>query len=209
MKKLTSKSKKSITIAVSIGIVTTFIYLGIIDKNSANKIISNVSNSQYIKENTDKTESSTNTIQSIDSSKFTEAYVKRVVDGDTIVVIIEGKEYKVRLIGVNTPESTTKTEPYGKEASKFTEKSLTKKTVYLEKDVSDTDKYNRLLRYVWLEIPTNIDESQIRTKMFNSCLLIEGYGQVATYPPDVKYVEYFKNMGVEARKNKVGLWNLK
>ncbi|MEG0872820.1 MAG: thermonuclease family protein [Clostridia bacterium] len=209
MKKLTSKSKKSITIAVSIGIVTTFIYLGIIDKNSANKIISNVSNSQYIKENTDKTESSTNTIQSIDSSKFTEAYVKRVIDGDTIVVIIEGKEYKVRLIGVNTPESTTKTEPYGKEASKFTEKSLTKKTVYLEKDVSDTDKYNRLLRYVWLEIPTNIDESQIRTKMFNSCLLIEGYGQVATYPPDVKYVEYFKNMGVEARKNKVGLWNLK
>ena len=75
--------------------------------------------------------------------------VGRVVDGDTIETS-DGR--KVRLIGVNTPESTTRTEEYGKEASNYTKSKLEGKQVWLQKDVSNTDRYSRYLRIIWLEI---------------------------------------------------------
>lgn len=132
----------------------------------------------------------------------------RVVDGDTIVATIDNTDYKVRMIGINTPESTTKIEEYGKEASNYTNKSLLRKKIYLEKDVNETDKYSRLLRYIWLEIPTEISEKQIQEKMFNAILVLNGYAQVATYPPDVKYVNYFTKLQATAREQKLGLWGL-
>lgn len=132
-----------------------------------------------------------------------EVTVSRVVDGDT-VELSDGS--KVRLIGVNTPESTTRTEPYGKESSDYTKNQLTNKTVYLEKDVSETDKYGRLLRYVWLDIPKEISDSEIRTKMYNAILTTEGYAEASTYPPDVKYQEYFTKYNAEARNANKGLW---
>lgn len=132
-----------------------------------------------------------------------EAKVKRVVDGDTIE-LEDGK--KVRLIGINTPESTTKHEPYGKEASNYTKSELEGKTVYLEKDVSETDRYGRLLRYVWINIPKDKSETEIRTNMFNALLALNGFAQQSTYPPDVKYQNYFGKYAAEARKNNKGLW---
>ncbi|MGI9951991.1 thermonuclease family protein [Moorellaceae bacterium AZ2] len=118
--------------------------------------------------------------------------VTKVVDGDTVEVRFgDGRQEKLRLIGVDTPESTIQQEPYGKEASSFTRSKLLGRTVYLEKDVSERDKYGRLLRYVWLEKPGSLTKSEIRNKMFNAILLLNGYAQVATYPPDVKYVDYF------------------
>lgn len=145
-----------------------------------------------------------------ENQNFKEAKVKRVIDGDTIVVTIEQKDYKIRLIGVNTPESTTKIEEYGKEASQYTKSVLTVgKTIFLEKDVSETDKYGRLLRYIWLEVPSeNIDKNVIRGKMFNAHLLLDGYAQIATYPPDVKYVNIFKEFEKEAKEKNIGLWGL-
>jgi len=134
--------------------------------------------------------------------------VTRVIDGDTIEVEMRGETYKVRLIGINTPESTTRIESYGKEASNFTKSQLLGKKVYLEKDVSETDKYGRLLRYVWLKKPSELTDSEIRTKMFNAILVLEGYAQAATYPPDVKYAEYFAKYEAEARENNRGLWAL-
>ncbi|NLH36609.1 MAG: nuclease [Thermotogaceae bacterium] len=134
--------------------------------------------------------------------------VTRVIDGDTIEVEMRGETYKVRLIGINTPESTTRIESYGKEASNFTKSQLLGKKVYLEKDVSETDKYGRLLRYVWLKKPSEPTDSEIRTKMFNAILVLEGYAQAATYPPDVKYAEYFAKYEAEARENNRGLWAL-
>ncbi len=134
--------------------------------------------------------------------------VTRVIDGDTIEVRMSGETYKVRLIGINTPESTTRVEPYGKEAAEFTKSQLLGKKVYLEKDVSETDKYGRLLRYVWLKKPSELTDSEIRTKMFNAILVLEGYAQAATYPPDVKYAEYFAKYEAEARENNRGLWAL-
>lgn len=143
----------------------------------------------------------------INDDSFTKAVVKRVVDGDTIIAVIDNKEYRIRLIGINCPEYTSKIEVYGKEATEYTTKMLTGKTIYLEKDVSETDKYNRLLRYVWLQVPKQFSEEEIKNKMFNAMLVLNGYAQTTTYPPDVKYANHFKNFSEQARKNNVGLWN--
>ncbi|HEY9060236.1 MAG TPA: thermonuclease family protein [Pseudobacteroides sp.] len=140
---------------------------------------------------------------------FAAVQVIRAVDGDTIEAsFLNGSTEKIRLIGVNTPESTTRHEPYGSEASNFTKKSLAGKTVYIEKDVSERDKYGRLLRIVWLENPVEITETNIRSKMFNAILVLKGYAQASTYPPDVKYSEYFTKFAKEAREANVGLWSL-
>lgn len=147
-----------------------------------------------------KTESKT---KALSQFNLKEVSVARVVDGDTIE-LTDGS--KVRIIGVNTPESTTKQEPYGEEASNYTKSQLTGKTIYLEKDVSETDKYGRLLRYIWLDVPKEISDSEIRAKMFNANLLLNGYAQVSTYPPDVKYQEYFTKFNAEARNANKGLW---
>lgn len=137
--------------------------------------------------------------------KFVEAKLIRVVDGDTIVVEINEKEYKVRLIGIDTPESVASQEyldktgkentQIGIDASNYTKKILENvTTIYLEKDVSDTDKYNRLLRYVWIEKPNDINIDTISTQMLNGILLKNGIAQIATYQPDIKYVEIFKEL---------------
>ncbi|RSK29360.1 nuclease [Bacillus sp. HMF5848] len=130
--------------------------------------------------------------------------VGRVVDGDTFVTE-NGR--KVRLIGVNTPESTTRTEEYGKEASKYTTSRLEGQRVYMQRDVSETDRYGRLLRVVWFEVPTDdLNEQEIRNKMFNAELVLNGYAEPSTYPPDVKYSELFRKFAREAREKGTGLW---
>lgn len=152
---------------------------------------------------------SQNTTENKININLVKGKVERVVDGDTAIINIDGKSHRVRFIGVNTPESTTRIEEYGKEASNFTKKYLTGKEVYLEKDVSQTDKYDRLLRYIWLENPDNLSLEEIESKMFNAILLKEGYAQVATFPPDVKYVEKFKIIQRKAREQNLGLWQKK
>lgn len=130
--------------------------------------------------------------------------VGRVVDGDTIETT-DGQ--KIRFIGVNTPESTTKTETFGKEASNYTTSKLYGQQVWIQKDVSDTDRYGRLLRIIWLAIPTDdMNETEIRAKMFNADLVLNGYAEPSTYPPDVKYSEYFVKFAREARESGTGLW---
>jgi len=126
------------------------------------------------------------------------AQVVRVIDGDTFEVNLNGKTEKVRLIGVDTPETVHPIigeEPYGKEASNFTKSQLEGKQVKLELDVQERDQYGRILAYVWLN-----------GKLFNEVLLREGYAQVATYPPNVKYVEKFTAAQKEAREAGRGLW---
>ena len=110
-----------------------------------------------------------------------------VVDEDTIDVRIAGRELRVRYIGIDTPETVHPTrgeEPYGREASNRNKQLVSGQTVYLEKDLSETDQYGRLLRYVWLA-----DGS-----MVNALLVSEGYAQVTAYPPDVKYAHMFSEL---------------
>lgn len=130
--------------------------------------------------------------------------ISRVVDGDTIETA-DGR--KIRLIGVNTPESTTKKETFGKEASEYTASKLDGKEVWMQKDVSETDRYGRQLRIIWLEIPADdMNEDEIRSKMFNADLVLNGFAEPSTYPPDVKYSELFAKFSREARESGTGLW---
>jgi micrococcal nuclease len=125
--------------------------------------------------------------------------VTRVVDGDTLIVDVDGSEERVRLIGVDTPESVHPDEkrnvPYGAAASEFTKTLTEGKTVTLELDVQERDRYGRLLAYVYLD-----------EVMLNKTLLSEGYAKLATYPPNVRYVDEFTQLQAEARENGAGIW---
>lgn len=124
--------------------------------------------------------------------------IARVVDGDTVE--LENGQ-KVRYIGINTPETVDprrKVECFGKEASAFNANLVKGKTVRLEKDVSETDKYGRLLRFVYLEDGTFVNEILVR----------EGYAYASAYTPDVTRKELFAEAEKDARENHRGLWAL-
>jgi micrococcal nuclease len=125
--------------------------------------------------------------------------VTRVVDGDTIDISpsVEGLS-RVRLIGMDTLEVYFGTQPYGQEASAFAKRELEGEEVGLELDVQKIDPYGRLLAYVYLS----------NGEMFNETLLEEGYAQVATFPPNVKYVDRLLEAQREARAANRGLWGL-
>lgn len=140
------------------------------------------------------------------------ARVSRVVDGDTIVVSVDRRRERTRLIGVDTPElhqsakldrdawefgvSEEAIRELGRLSSNFTSRYLLGQDVALELDVQKRDRYRRLLAYVWLEDGT----------LFNMLIVREGYALVSTYPPNVKYVEVFLACQREARENLRGLW---
>lgn len=143
------------------------------------------------------------------NSKFVKASLVRVVDGDTIVVDIDNEQVKVRLIGIDTPESVASEEylkktgktnsQEGKDASEVTKSILADYSeVYLQKDVSETDKYGRLLRYVWLEVPDDkTDVNEISTKMLNAILLEKGVAKAVTYKPDIEYKDVFEDLELD------------
>jgi micrococcal nuclease len=143
---------------------------------------------------------------------ITPVTVQRVIDGDTVEVDYFGKKESVRLIGVDTPETkhpTKGVQPYGREASVFTKSALEGRNIWLEFDVEQRDRYGRLLAYVWTSEPsirTVPGDAELRSKMFNARLLLDGYAQIATFPPNVRYVDYFKVYQTEARENGRGLW---
>lgn len=124
----------------------------------------------------------------------TDCTVTNVVDGDTFDCETSSGVKRIRLIGMNTPEKNT---DEGKKASIYTASLLNiDSKVDLELDVREYGPYKRLLAYVYLQDGT----------MLNELLVREGYAQVATYPPNVKYVEAFKKAQEHARMNKKGLW---
>jgi micrococcal nuclease len=129
---------------------------------------------------------------------LTPARVTRVVDGDTIRVEIGGEEFRVRYIGIDTPETVDPRRPVqclGQQASERNRQLVEDKVVGLEKDVSDTDSFGRLLRYVW-----------VGDRMTNAALVEEGFALASTYPPDVRYVDRFASLQTQARENGRGLW---
>jgi micrococcal nuclease len=121
-----------------------------------------------------------------------------VVDGDTIDVSINGQKKTVRYLLVNTPETVdprTPIECFGKEASAANKAMVKGKAVYLAKDISETDQFGRTLRYIFTQ-----------DAFINAELVKAGYAQVATYPPDVKYEQYLRDLERQAREAKRGLW---
>lgn len=129
------------------------------------------------------------------------AEVVRVVDGDTIVVRIDGQEEKVRLIGINTPESVDPRKPvecFGKDASKHAAELLPEGTaVRLVRDVEARDRYQRLLAYVY-----RADDGLF----VNLAQVTDGFAEPATYPPNVAHVDEFAAAARTARDRNIGLW---
>jgi len=124
--------------------------------------------------------------------------VVEVVDGDTIKVEINGETKSLRLIGIDTPEKNHPSKPvecFSQEASDKTTELVNGKEVKLEKDVSETDKYGRLLRYIY-----------VGDIFINDYLVRQGYAQASSYPPDVKYQDQLTGAEREARENNRGLW---
>lgn len=139
--------------------------------------------------------------------------VMRIIDGDTFEALSGSDTVTIRLIGVDCPESRKNKKAYndakksendveiivamGELAKEFTKEQLKNgDTVYLELDVGENDKYGRILAYVWLN----------DTLMFNMLILKEGYAQMMTIPPNVKYQEEFLKAYKSARENEKGLW---
>lgn len=124
--------------------------------------------------------------------------VTRVIDGDTIEVATENGGKRVRYIGIDTPETVHPSKPvecFGKEASDKNRELVEGKWVRLEGDVSDTDRYGRWLRYVYVD-----------DVFINELLVAEGYANVVTYPPDVLHTELFRESERIAREQGLGLW---
>ncbi len=162
----------------------------------------------YIKENPEEyakniTSVTKDTVASY-GYELVECTLVRVVDGDTLVVNINDEETKIRLIGINTPESVASKEyldktgkentAEGKAASEWVKDFLAiGQTLYLQKDTSETDKYGRSLRYVWIDIPSDCDNiKEIQSKMLNGILLENGLAEVTIYKPDTKYADEFQ-----------------
>ena len=127
------------------------------------------------------------------------AVVSRVVDGDTIVVVYpDGRTDKVRMIGVDTPETHkpgTPVQCYGPEAERFTRKALDGKGVRLELDRDERDRYERLLAYVYID-----------GKRFEDQLLQRGFARQLTIRPNNRYARDFLALETTAKRQARGLW---
>ncbi len=126
------------------------------------------------------------------------ATVRDIIDGDTIGVLINDRYYRLRYIGIDAPETndpTTGRQPFGPEATAANRQLVAGQTVGLEKDVSETDRYSRLLRYVW-----------VGDTLVNAELVRQGFSYASTYPPDVKYQDLLAALQREAQAAGRGLW---
>lgn len=139
-----------------------------------------------------------------DIGGMTEATVVRVVDGDTLQVKIDGGKKKVRLIGINCPESVAQEQwrntEEGADAASFTKSVLSEgDVVWLQADYNDVDQYDRLLRYVWIEKPIDrFDEDEVATKMLNGILVCEGFAEARVYGKDDLYADTLDDLERQA-----------
>ncbi len=139
------------------------------------------------------------------------ATVISVADGDTITVDLNGERTSVRLIGIDTPETfVTRTgykECYGAEASAFAKGALAPGTVvYLDRDITDTDRYDRLLRYVWVDAGSIGTGPAGQATMFNEVLVRDGYAVPYPYAPDNREQPRFEAAAETAASTNLGIW---
>ena len=133
-----------------------------------------------------------------DEPRSAQAYVTRVVDGDTIEVRLDGEEEDVRYIGVDTPETVKPGEPvqcYGKRASGFNHALVEGEQVRLVFDEERRDVYGRLLAYVYLD-----------DRFVNADLVRQGLARTLTIPPNDRFAGRFKRLEIAAARAGRGLW---
>lgn len=122
------------------------------------------------------------------------ARVTRVFDGDTIEVDLDGRTYRLRYIGVDSPE---RDEPFYEDAFDFNRDLVEDEMVTLVRDISETDQYGRLLRYVYLSDGTFV----------NATLISNGMARLVTFPPDVAQTDYLRQLQSGAKDEGVGMWS--
>jgi len=134
------------------------------------------------------------------SGPTTDARLVAVTDGDTIRVEIGGLEYRVRYIGIGAPELGEDPEPLGEAARAANEALLRGGDLVLEKDVSEVDRFGRLLRHVWVR-------NSSEWLLVNLELVRHGMARAGSYPPDVKYTDsLYRPAERDARDAGRGLW---
>lgn len=194
--------------AVSLGILVGLLVLigspQPAQKESRNTVTTKVTPSVMLTTNPVQSLTTQNTNhEASESTKLEDSYlVTRIVDGDTIKVLMDGTIKTIRLIGVDTPETVDPRKPvecFGVEASKKMSELLLNQKVVLEDDPSqgDKDKYRRLLRYVFLTDGT----------LVNEILIQKGFAYEYTYDLPYKYQSEFKTAQQSAQQNKRGLWS--
>lgn len=139
---------------------------------------------------------------SMDLDTLLRVEIERVVDGDTFVVFRGRKSIKMRLIGVDAPESYAHHDEdsrthEGESVSRIVKAWLEGRIIYLQFDQTDTDQYGRLLAYAWLDAHTMINEVLVR----------EGLAEEQRYEPTTRYNDYFHLLEEKAQKEKRGIWS--
>ena len=143
--------------------------------------------------------------------EFQEAVVEYVVDGDTVDVVVDGAQVRVRLIGIDCPESAShnaeENTPEGALATEFVRQLLPQgRAVYLQADETDADKYGRSLRYVWLELPADARNSgEVSSKMANALIVEAGYADTYPYWPNTTYEDEFEAAKARAVASGAGI----
>lgn len=171
--------------------------------NITEKVEENLSK---LNENLNDYHSSTQEDKNINLEKVELLYA---IDGDTLFVVAsDGTNKKVRLIGIDCPESVhsdeTQNTEFGKMASDYTTALLEpyiNHDIYLEYDIERKDQYDRTLAYVWLS-----DDISAIENMLNARLLIDGYALNKEYFPNNKYSNIFSILSIQSKNNKSGLW---
>lgn len=135
------------------------------------------------------------TISDLTDESREKAIVAKVIDGDTIEL---SDKRKVRYIGINSFEMNDKrieTKCLAEKATEANKKLVENNEVEMERDISETDKYDRLLRYVWID-----------GVMVNEELVKKGWAEISTFPPDIKYLDRLRNEQIKAKLNNLGIW---
>ena len=188
-------------VMIGVVLITTLILITNKEENKGKKSDNTKEvKKQYKEENPKEKEQNNAVSEEVKSnSKIKDLSVRRVVDGDTVVLEKNGYEYKVRLIGVDTPESVhldkNKNTKEGKIASDFTKERLTGKKVDIEFDVKPQDKYGRYLVYLYVDGIS-----------YNEVLLEEGMARVMMISPNVKNKELYAQIEKRAKDKKIGIW---
>ena len=209
----TSKSKKAKWVSIIIAVAIIILAVVLLSKygdelvapsESANESLAASATQQPTSQTAKPTASplpTENAADEIDYSKLDGPYdVVYVLDGDTIIADIDGDHIKIRLIGIDSPESVhydeSENTAEGDLASDFAKTLLENNQVWLEYDLEEFDQYDRTLAYIYTA----------EHGMINNYMLLRGYAIVVVYPPNVKYVELFTQSVQEAEENNRGLW---
>lgn len=141
------------------------------------------------------------------ATEYVSAEIVYVIDGDTIIVLMDGREEKVRMIGIDAPESVSSAEEentvYGEMASEYTKANLQEgMTIYLTFDIERTDIYGRTLAYIWLD-----KDFENMNNLYQNQMVSAGYAIAVKYEPNILYWQVLEASMLEAITNKSGLWD--